>query len=193
MTALSKTFGIAVRNFTAYPEMPDAGRAGRIRRQDGTTWLRFNMGLGPCSPRRAAEFPHHRIADAAHRDCGAHQKDQAGHWYSCSADAQSGHSRKTARQHGSAVERPSHHGTGVGLVQAGVRRGWRAVRKARQNHGRKSRHPETLLDRGHGQGRMDEPQDSGRRDVSQAGAKTLSAAVDRGLCRSRAAARRRGG
>ena len=57
-------------------------------------------------------------------------------------------------EHGPAVRWPSAHGHGVGLVQARVRCGRRAVRAARQDHGREPRDPDPLLDRGHGQGRV---------------------------------------
>ena len=78
------TFGIAARNFTAYPRNARCQGAGRIRRQDGGAGLRFDLGVGPHPARRRAELPDHRLADAADRDRRAHQEDQAlGPAFSC--------------------------------------------------------------------------------------------------------------
>src|SRR3984893_6100102 len=93
--------------------------------------------------------------------------------------------------HGSVVRRPTADGNGIRLVPARIQCDRRAVRAARQDHGRKPRYPQTFLDRAHGQRRVLALRHPGRRDVSQADAETTSADFDRRICRSRAQARSR--
>ena len=92
MAGLAGTFGIAVPNFTAYPQMPDVKALveyGVTMEQLGFdslwVWDHILLGVEP-------NFPDHRIADAAHRDRRPHQQDQARHRHSRAADAQSGRS-----------------------------------------------------------------------------------------------------
>src|ERR1700723_3767228 len=58
------------------------------------------------------------------------------------ASAQSCDARQTALQHRPSLRGAPHHGHGLGLVQARVRRGRRSVRQTRQAHGRESRYLE---------------------------------------------------
>ena len=46
MTILSNTFGIAARNFTAYPEMPDAKALVEYGVRDGGARLSIRSGSG---------------------------------------------------------------------------------------------------------------------------------------------------
>ena len=74
---LHNTFGIAMRNFTAYPEMPDAQalvdygvRMEEMGFDSLWVWDHILLGVEP-------NFPDHRLAHAAHRDRRAHEEDQA--------------------------------------------------------------------------------------------------------------------
>ena len=168
--------------------MPDAQGARRLRREDGGAGLRLDLGLGSHPARRRAQLPDHRLAHAADRDRRAHEEDQARDRHPRAADAQSRRAREAALEHGPAFRRPPAHGDGGGLVQARVRCRRRAVRAARQDHGREPRYPEALLDRGHGERRLAASQDSRRRHVSEARAEAAAADPHRRLRRSGAQA-----
>ena len=78
MTILSKTFGIAARNFTAYPEMPDAkalieyGEKVEALGYDSLwVWDHILLGVEP-------NFPDHGFADHADDNRRAHQAIKLG-------------------------------------------------------------------------------------------------------------------
>ena len=48
-TALTKTFGIAARNFTAYPEMPDAKALVEYGDAGSRSWATTRSGCGTTS------------------------------------------------------------------------------------------------------------------------------------------------
>ena len=102
-SCLHNTFGIAARNFTAYPEMPDAQALVDYGVQDGGDGLRLALGLGPHPARRRAELSDHRFAHAADGDRRAHDEDQACDRHPGAAAAQSGGAREAAVEHGSAL------------------------------------------------------------------------------------------
>ncbi len=181
--SLAGTFGIAARNFTAYPEMPDAKalvdygvRMEELGFDSLWVWDHILLGVDP-------NFPIIDSLTLLTAIAARTNEDQARHRHPRSPAAQPGRAREAAVEHGSALGRPPAHGHGVGLVQARVRRGRCAVRSARQDHGPEPRDPHALLDRGHGQGRVRLPQDSSRRDVSEAGAEAAATDPHRRLRR----------
>ena len=141
------------------------------------------MGSHPA--RRRAELSDHRVFDAAHRNRRTDQEGETRHRHSRAADAQSGDPCQAARVHGPFVGWPAADGHGVGMVPARVQRHRRAVRAARQDHGREPRHPEAVLDRTHRQRQVSSPRHPRRRHVPQAGAEAASADLDRRICRPR--------
>ena len=78
MTALAKTFGVAARNFTAYPEMPDARalvdygvRSRQLGYDSVWVWDHILLGVQP-------NFPGRRFADGADRHRGTDQRIKLG-------------------------------------------------------------------------------------------------------------------
>ena len=154
---LSGTFGIAVPNFTAYPEMPDIKALveyGVKMEQMGFdslwVWDHILLGVEP-------NFPIIESLTLLTAIAARTKKIKLGTGILVLADAQSGHSCQAARVHGPAVGWPAAHGDGVGMVPARVQCHRRAVRAARQDHGREPRHPEAVLDRAHGQRQVSAP------------------------------------
>jgi hypothetical protein len=114
MAGLANTFGIAARNFTAAPEMPDAKALveyGVTMEQLGFdsiwVWDHVLLGVEPSFP---------IIEALTLLTAIAHQDDQARHRDPGAADAQSGDPRQAAFEHGPFVGRPADHGDGIGLV-----------------------------------------------------------------------------
>ena len=149
MTILSNTFGIAARNFTAYPEMPDPRRWSTTA-SGSRSWASTRSGSGTTFFSASIRtFPIIDSLTTADRDRGAHQRRSSsapGFWCCRCAIRWCWPSSLSSMDLFSG--RPAAHGHGVGLVQARVRRGRRAVRQARQDHGREPRDPEPALDRG---------------------------------------------
>ncbi len=100
MTILSNTYGIAARNFTAYPEMPDARalvdygvRVEELGYDSLWVWDHILLGVEP-------NFPILDSLTMLDRDRRAHQPDQARHRHPGAAAAQSGGAGQAAFQHG---------------------------------------------------------------------------------------------
>ena len=98
MTIFSNTFGLAMRNFTTCPQMPDPQALIDYARQGRGAGLRLALGVGPHPARGRPAVPGHRLADPAERGGGAHRQDQARH-----------------RGPGAAVAQPG--GAGQGIVE----------------------------------------------------------------------------
>ena len=175
-------FGIAMRNFTKYPEMPSA--AGLIDYGVHVEGLgyEFDLGLGPYPARRQPELSHPRGADHPDGDRGAHLQDQGGHGHPGDAGAQPGDPGQGTGHHRPHLQRASHPGHGGGLVQARVRVARRRVHPARQADGTGPGDPQAAVDRGHRRRRLPALQAARGRAAAQAGAEAASADPDRRLC-----------
>ena len=127
VTIFSNTFGLAMRNFTTYPEMPDpqalidyAVKAEELGFDSVWVWDHIFLGVDP-------PFPVIELADPAGRGGGAHDADQARHRRAGVAVAQPGGAGEGAVEPRPDRRRPAAARHGFGLVQARVRCGRRAV------------------------------------------------------------------
>ena len=194
MKSFAKTFGVAARNFTAYPEMPNAKELVEYGVRVEELGYDLGLGVGPHIAGGRAKFPDYRFAYGADRDRCAHEPLEDRHRRPRPASAQSGDARQTALQHRPSLRGAPHHGHGLRLVQARVRRGRHSVRQAWQTHGRESRDLEALVDGAEGRREIYEPRHLRRGDVSAACARkscrcTTRRALCKTECRSASAAR----
>ena len=142
--------GIARTNFTAYPTMPDAkalvdyGGMEELGLDSLWVWDHILLGVDP-------NFPIIDSLTLLTAIAARTSKIKLGTGILVLPPCATRSSSPSSSQHGSVNRRPAAHGHGVGLVPARVRRGRRAVRAARQDHGREPGDPEALLDRRHGQ------------------------------------------
>ena len=183
MTIFTNTFGLAMRNFTTWPEMPDPQGLIDYARYGRGAGFQLGLGVGPHPARRRPAVPGHRLADPARRDRRAHHQDQARHRRPGFAVAQPCGSGKGIVEPRPDRRRPAAARHGIGLVQARIRCGRHPVSRARSYHGPQSRNPAPVVDRGPGQRRIPAACPAWLEYV----AKTLAIAADRyrWLCRPR--------
>ena len=67
MTIFTNTFGLAMRNFTTWPEMPDPRALIDYAVRAEALGLRLGLGVGPHLSRRRSAVSGHRLADPAWR------------------------------------------------------------------------------------------------------------------------------
>src|ERR1700746_837612 len=140
MTIFSNTFGLAMRNFTTYPEMPDpqaliayAVKAEELGFDSVWVWDHIFLGVDPPFPVIDSLLLLSAVAART-------TKIQLGTGGAVMAAAHPGGAGE-----GGVEPRSDRRGTaaarhGLWLVQARVRRSRRAVQRARPNHGPQSRY-----------------------------------------------------
>ena len=190
MTSLSQTFGIAARNFTAYPEMPDAHawsdygvRMEQLGFDSLWVWDHILLGVDP-------NFPILEFADDSDGNRGPHEEDQARH----------GHSRSAAAQSGDPGEAVRHGPLSDGRLIMGMASGWYkrefdAVGVPFDKRGKIMDENLEILTRlwteDMVKGEFMFHEIPAARDVPEAGPEAAAADSDRRLCRPCAQARRR--
>ena len=151
MTTLTNTFGIAARNFTAYPEMPNAKGLVEygVRIEElgyDSIWVWDHIAA-----RRRAELPDHRFADRAdRRSPRAPSGSSSAPAFSCCRCAIRSRSQSSL----SSMDQLSEGRLLMGMAAGWYKREFDAVgvpfEQARQDHGREPRNPEAVLDGGAG-------------------------------------------
>ena len=175
-------------------EMPDAKALVEYGVQHGGAGFRLALGVGPHPARRRAELPDHRLADAAHRDRGAHERR--------SSSAPASWCCRCAIRWCS----PSSSRAWTSFRMGGCSWGWRRAGTSASSTPSACRSSKRgkIMDENLDilkrfwtehmvKGEWTASQDPGRRDVSEAGAEAASADPDRRLRRPRAQARGRRG
>ena len=116
MKSLAKTFGVAARNFTAYPEMPSAKalveygvRVEELGYNLVWVWDHILFGVEP-------NFPIVDSLTVLTRNRRPHEPFESRDWRPRPASAQPGHARQAALEHRPSFGGPADHGDGLRLV-----------------------------------------------------------------------------
>jgi len=188
MAALAGTFGIAVPNFTAYPQMPDIKalvdygiRMEQLGFDSLWVWDHILLGVDP-------NFPIIESLTLLTAIAARTSRIKLGTGILVLPMRNPVILAKQLACMDLLSDGRLLMGMASGWYRARVQRHRRAVRAARQDHGREPRHPEAVLDRAHGERQISASRYSGGGDVSKAGAET-DPHPDRRLRRSRAQAR----
>ena len=187
---LHNTFGIAARNFTAYPEMPDMKALvdyGVKMEEMGFdsiwVWDHILLGVEPCFP----------VVDSLTLLTAIAARTKKIKLSTGILVLPLRNPVVLAKQL-SSMDQLSDGRLLMAFAVGWYKREFDAVgvpfEQPRQDHGREPRRAQALLDRAHGQRRLAAPQDSRWRHVSEARAAAAAADPHRRLCRRGAQARR---
>ena len=182
-------FGIAMRNFTKYPEMPSAQalidygvRMEELGYELLWAWDHILLGVEP-------NFPIHEALTILTAVAARTSKIKIGTGILVLPMRNPVHPGQGARHHRPHLQRPADRRRGGRLVQARVRLAGRRLPPARQDHGAEPGGHQPALDRGEGRRRLSALQAARRGALSQARAEAAPADPDRRLRRCGAQAR----